>query len=112
MEKSGFFDAVYDESTSSYDLEYFADEFAKYFSMFVGSGVFGTPTNQLRVLAQSGMNVVVRPGAAFIRGYWYTSDEDIVIPWSEIEVIGQETVLVTTDSIPFDTRTKKGFFSN
>lgn len=83
MEKSGFFDAVYDESTSSYDLEYFADEFAKYFSMFVGSGVFGTPTNQLRVLAQSGMNVVVRPGAAFIRGYWYTSDEDIVIPISQ-----------------------------
>ena len=54
---------------------------------------------------------IIIPGRPRFFGL-FGHDEDIVIPWSEIEVIGKETVLVTTDSIPFDTRTKKGFFSN
>ena len=28
-------------------------------------------------------------------------EEDIIIPWSEIDVIGKETVLVNTDPTPF-----------
>ena len=28
-------------------------------------------------------------------------DEDIIIPWSEIEVIGRETVLINTDPAPY-----------
>ena len=28
-------------------------------------------------------------------------DEDIVIPWSEIKVIGKETILVSTDPAPY-----------
>lgn len=28
-------------------------------------------------------------------------EEDIIIPWREIEVIGQETILVNTDPAPF-----------
>lgn len=78
-ETSGFFDSVYDESTGSYDLEYFAEQFAKYFSLFVGNGVFGNPTNQLRVLSAGGMNVKILAGFAFINGYWYRNDEEIIL---------------------------------
>ena len=37
-------------------------------------------------------------------------DEDIVIPWSEIEVIGQETILVNTDPAPFVNLGKRNRF--
>ena len=65
---SGFFDAMYSESTNSYDLEYFAAQFAAYFALFVKSGVFGSPTNQLKVSSGDGMSVKGSPGWAFING--------------------------------------------
>lgn len=74
-ETSGFFDAIYNEETGEYDLEYLAEEFADYFSLFVGTGVFASPTNQLRVHAGEGLSVTVEPGWAFIEGYWYYNSE-------------------------------------
>lgn len=39
-------------------------------------------------------------------------EEDIVIPWRDIEVIGQETILINTDPSPFLRLTKTNrFFS-
>ena len=78
-ETSGFFDAVYNESTDSYDLEYLAAQFAAYFALFVGNGVFGSPTNQLKVSSGDGMTIKVSPGWAFINGYWYHNDEELVL---------------------------------
>ncbi len=78
-ETSGFFDAVYNESTNSYDLEYLAAQFAAYFALFVGNGVFGSPTNQLKVSSGDGMTIKVSPGWAFINGYWYHNDEELVL---------------------------------
>ena len=37
-------------------------------------------------------------------------DDDIVIPWTEIAVIGQETILINTDPAPFMNLTKRGRF--
>ena len=78
-ETSGFFDAVYNESTNSYDLEYLSAQFAAYFALFVGNGVFGSPTNQLKVSSGDGMTIKVSPGWAFINGYWYHNDEELVL---------------------------------
>lgn len=78
-ETSGFFDAVYNESTDSYDLEYLSAQFAAYFALFVGNGVFGSPTNQLKVSSGDGMTIKVSPGWAFINGYWYHNDEELVL---------------------------------
>lgn len=80
MEKSGFFDAVYNEFDETYDKEYAAEQFASYFALFIKNGVFGSPTNQLKVSASSGMNIKVSPGWAFINGYWYYNDEDLILP--------------------------------
>lgn len=38
-------------------------------------------------------------------------EEDIVIPWDEIKVIGQETILVNTDPAPFVNLSKRNRFS-
>lgn len=38
-----------------------------------------------------------RPRAMGLLGH----ESDIVIPWNEIEVIGQETILVSTDPAPY-----------
>ena len=37
-------------------------------------------------------------------------EDDIIIPWREIEVIGQETVLINTDPTPFIRLNKHGRF--
>ncbi len=37
-------------------------------------------------------------------------EEDIVIPWNEIAVIGQETILVNTDPAPFVNLNKRNRF--
>ncbi len=49
-----------------------------------------------------------RPRALGILGH----EEDITISWSEIEVIGNETVLVNTDYSVAVNKAKRGFFAN
>lgn len=79
MESSGFFDAVLDSETEEYDRVYVAEQFANYFKLFVGNGVFVSPANQLKVIAGTGLNVVVKAGWAFINGFWYHNDSDYSI---------------------------------
>ena len=61
--------------------------------------------------ADGSLTAVIIPGKPRFLGI-FGREEDIVIPWSEIEVIGPETILVTTDSTPFEARSKKGFLWN
>lgn len=80
MEHSGFFEAVYDESIGEYDRVYLAEQFANYFKLFIGNGVFISPTNQLKVIPGIGLSVIVTEGWAFINGYWYHNDSNLTIP--------------------------------
>lgn len=86
-ETSGFFDAVWDETIynedtgemGDYDLKYLAKQFADYFALFIGNGVFGSPTNRLMVLVaetDNAMQIKVTEGWAFINGQWYHNDSD------------------------------------
>lgn len=73
---SGFFNAE-QLSDGSYDRVYMAQQFAEYFSRFIGNGVFITPASQLKVVPTSGkMGVTVHMGDAYINGYWYKNDGD------------------------------------
>lgn len=74
-EKSGFFNAL--ESGGAYDRVYDANDFAEYFALFIGNGVFADPINQLKVVPKSGLTVTLKKGNAFIDGYWYKLSEDM-----------------------------------
>lgn len=77
---SGFFDAT-ELADGTYDKTYVAEQFAKYFSLFVGNGVFVNPANQLKVVsANNGMYVTISPGYAFINGYWFSLDTGYTFP--------------------------------
>ena len=94
-ETSGFFDAVYDETLKDYDLKYLAAQFAEYFSLFVGNGVFASPTNQLKVSAsEESLAVIVSSGWAFIGGYWYHNNADL-----SLSVPSNLTSQIRTDSV-------------
>lgn len=72
-EKSGFFNAM--ELSGTYDRVYNAADFARMFSLLIGSGIFVDPADQLMISASSGLSVTIAAGSAFIDGYWYTLDE-------------------------------------
>ncbi|MEG0906586.1 MAG: hypothetical protein RSA49_05250, partial [Anaerovoracaceae bacterium] len=71
MQYSSFFKSI------NGDRKYKVDIFAAYFASFVGNGVFGKSLENLAVLAKEGMNIIVKPGKAWINGYFYINDSDL-----------------------------------
>ena len=69
-EKFSFFNAVVD-SAGTYDREYLAEDFAKYFASFVGNGIYADSASNLQVSAKGGMVIQVAIGRAWINGYYY-----------------------------------------
>ena len=87
-ETSGFFQGMWDDSlmnptteefTGWWDRAYVAKQFMDYFSLFVGNGVFVSPTNQLMVVPGAGRTVIVSTGWAFINGGWYNNDSELLV---------------------------------
>lgn len=62
-----------------HDRVYKAEDWAWYFSTFIGNGVFPKPTNGLMVMADGAMNVAVKAGYGFINGYAFRNQDDHVI---------------------------------
>lgn len=75
MERSSFFDAVLNGET--YDRVYLAEDYARYFSSFIGNGVFPTPSTNLQVVQDVNMQVKIKAGKAWINGYFYENTEDL-----------------------------------
>ena len=61
--RSGMFTSV------NGDRKYTSTFFAEYFASFIGNGIFPNPSTNTQVLAESGMNVSVQQGKAWIDGY-------------------------------------------
>ena len=99
-EKYGFFNAV-ETSSGVYDRTYNAEDFASYFSKFIGDGVFANPTDGLKVSAQSGLKVTVKAGSAYIDGYYYelTEDKILTIQVNSSSYIQTDSVVVRLDKV-------------
>ena len=78
--RSGFFNSV------NNDRLYSANEFAEYFSTFIGNGIFPNPTTSLQVQPYTGLTIRVKAGKAWINGYYFVADAD-------------ESILVTADPV-------------
>ena len=72
--RSGFFNSTitgYDEQGQPiFDRAEDASFFAKYFSQFVGNGVFALPADGLMVQAEEGMAVTVRQAPVLSTAIW------------------------------------------
>ncbi|MCL2532419.1 MAG: hypothetical protein FWE40_09780 [Oscillospiraceae bacterium] len=73
MEHSGFFNSI------DGDRRYLAEDWAAYFSSFVGNGIFPLPATSLQVIVASGRNVTVRAGRAWINGYFYHNSANLTL---------------------------------
>lgn len=78
-ERSWFFNAE-QTGEDEYDRVYLAEDFAKYFSLFISNGVFPNPSTGLQIVAADtpNMTVIMKPGFAFINGYAYENTSDYV----------------------------------
>lgn len=97
-ERYGFFNAV-ETSSGVYDRTYNAEDFASYFSKFIGNGVFANPSDGLKVSAQSGLKVTVKAGSAYIDGYYYelTENKTLTIPINSSSYVQEDSVVIRLD---------------
>lgn len=54
----------------TYDRQYPARDFANYFASFIGNGVYPNPSDNYLVLSAGFMSIGIRPGKAWINGYF------------------------------------------
>ena len=70
----GFFDALLDESTGTYDRTYSAEQMSMYFKGLVSDGIIANVGGMLQVTPKSGMQVQVATGRAILDSRWMNSD--------------------------------------
>ncbi len=68
----GFFNANLVEG--EYDRKYTADQLAEFFASLIGNGVTAAIEDAFKVIPDSGMNINVSAGFAWINGFWSKND--------------------------------------
>ena len=110
MERSSFFNSV------NRDRRYKAEDFARYFASFIGNGVFPIPSNGLQVISNNNMTVTLKPGKAWINGYFYWNDNDLVLNIEPADgVLNRiDRVVIRLDYLKREIKTyvKKGNFAS
>lgn len=110
MERSSFFNSV------NRDRRYKAEDFARYFASFIGNGVFPIPSNGLQVISNNNMTVTLKPGKAWINGYFYWNDNDLVLNIEPADGILNriDRVVIRLDYLKREIKTyvKKGNFAS
>ncbi len=81
MQHSGFFISI------AGDRRYQASDYAAYFSTLVSNGVFPVPGTGLGVITNNDMTVTVNSGKAWINGYIYHNDSELVLTCDPAESI-------------------------
>lgn len=77
-EQSSFFNAIINNGVP--DRTYKAEVFARFFSSFIGNGVFPNPATNLQVVGlDNNMTVRVKAGLGWINGYFYENTDDLVL---------------------------------
>lgn len=75
----GFFDAVYDSDTGTYDRTYTAEQMSLYFKGLVSDGVIANVGNMMAVTPGTGMTVQVGTGRMFIDSRWLQNSSALSI---------------------------------
>ena len=65
------------------DKAYGPDDFTSYFRDFFSNGIKADDTGYFAVIPESGMNLTVKSGIAYIDGHFYRPSADIVVPLAE-----------------------------
>lgn len=96
--KSYFFNAVLDGST--YDRTYTANDFTSYLKELVSNGVFINESNNLQVVASSGLDAIVKAGSGWINGHKLDNTADYVVTFNSSDVLLDriDRVIFYTDS--------------
>lgn len=84
--ESYFFNAIKDAS-GTFDRTYSAQDFTNYLDLLVGNGVFPNPTTNLQVTASSGMNIIVKAGAGWIKGHKLVNTADMIFKVDASDVL-------------------------
>lgn len=82
--KYGFFNSRLVDGVQ--DRLYNALDITSYFDKIIGNGVFVNPSNNLQILASSGLQVICKPGKGWIDGFYIINDADLPITLDAADV--------------------------
>lgn len=95
----GFFDAVYDSGTGTYDRTYTAEQMSMYFKGLISDGVIANVGQMLVVTPGTGMAVQVGTGRMIVDSHWMQNDTvyDITVEAAHQTLPRKDIIFVRLD---------------